>query len=86
MPVTGVKAQLPALQVTALGFNLAVLLMLPILFGSKPAAINERLNAKRERVTTLHCSISSNCVPSVIDRGTGTIAQGRFRRASTNRP
>jgi|EP01047_Picozoa_sp_COSAG01_P064053 hypothetical protein len=80
--VDEVGGQLPTLQSACLGFNTGVVLTLPLVFVPKVAAVQESVNAKRARVTSLHELISSNCAPCVIDRGTGTLAQGRFRQSS----
>lgn len=131
-------SHLPATNAIAFAYNVAVLLSLPTLWLPKAAALSYTLQAKHERVTTLHSLISGSaapwcassrplsrypvifasanrdnlhrilgllcaepaaastllmesrsvmhcyCVPplahcSVVDRGTGTLAQGRFR-------
>ena len=78
-------AQLPVMQTICIGFNAVVIVILPLLFGPKAAAVHDDLNGKRARVTNLHTHISSNCAPCVIDRGTGTMAQGRFRNSDSSR-
>ena len=79
-------AYIPALHAGCFAYNFSVILSLPVLWVPKVAAIMRARQAKHERVTALHSLISGSEAPCVVDRGTGTLAQGRFRRSSRLRP
>lgn len=66
------------LLVLCIGFSAAVLLSLPVIWSPMLIEQNERVRAKRRRVTALHQIVSGAVSPVVVDRGTNTLAQGRF--------
>eukprot|EP01052_Picozoa_sp_SAG31_P018504 SAG31_NODE_1313_length_8853_cov_60.435458_6_plen_207_part_00 len=57
---------------------MTVLLSLPRLWEPLLHDQHDLLRAKRRRVTTLHDIVSGSKSPVVADRGTNTLAQGRF--------
>lgn len=56
-------SHLPTTNAIAFAYNVAVLLSLPVLWMPKAAALTRSLQAKHERVTTLHSLISANSAP-----------------------
>ena len=56
-------SHLPATYAIAFAYNVAVLLSLPTLWLPKAAALTYMLQAKHERVTTLHSLISGSAAP-----------------------